>query len=95
MHQNYHQLELNPHHHNQPKKTKTVAFNKGNFGVKAKAKTYPLPGSIPQISRMTKTKKAQLILSVTIISKNVILSISVSKISQKNSVNLSNFYNND
>lgn len=82
----HYQVKLRLHQHNQPRKTRPVIFVKKNpiFKAKPRARIYLLLASISQLLKKTKTKSSQLILSIAIISKKIIIPISVLKKKSKN-----------
>ena len=81
-----HQVRPNSHQHS-PKKTRTVVFIKENPNNKAKARILLLLASTPPLSGKTRTKirirKTYPVLSVTIVSKKIIIPANIPRRSQK------------
>ena len=93
-----HQVRLNPHRHS-PIKTRIVILAKKNHDNKVKAKIFLPLASMLLLSGSSKIRirrrKTYLILSAILVSKNLIMLISVPRRSQKTSVGLDDLYIDD
>ena len=87
-----HQIGPNPYPYS-PRKTKTVILVEENPNDKAKAIILLPLASTPPVSR--RTRKIYWILSTTLVSKKIIMPTSISKRSQKTSIDLDDLHVGD
>ena len=94
----HHQVGFNSYWHS-PRRIRTVVPAEENPDDKAKARIFlPLVSTPPLSGRtrtMIRTRKTYPILSITLVSKKVIMLINVLRKSQKTSVGLNDFYVGD